>query len=329
VAPPFANLWSTGLLPTPNAIWDWAVATFISQNWNTWCQCTGGTGCGQTAVNHTNVISIYGTAPTVIIGPIPDTPSSFSFPWSWSIDQSGGPWSVQLQLLNASHNPVAGWTLVNGSTATSASGTLNSGSLSGDFPAATQVALTATGQYRPTGTAANSTVVGEITWAGCTSPVLPYTPPPVVTPPPDIPTPPPLPTGCTTDQICGKLTYVEQELDAIARLLARLNLAPHAYVESLTHAGLSGNNSFSLLATTIAFKVIVTTLPNRMGEIISSPNRYFTDCYFTAQGYEGPYQTYTLDFQTQVFQMPPLSIELNYSIPNDVVCTVVELAAAP
>lgn len=329
VAPNWDNVWTNGMLPASKDFIDWVVATFISQNWNTWCQCIGGVGCGSTVISE----AISGTSWNVQINssnryPLVGDPTTMTFPWTYTTDNTSGSITIQIQFLNPAGSGVGGSiNIVSGKA--NASGTFVNSSLH------TYLGLGAT-QYRfqalaPTGGtgAWHTTLGGTATFSGCSNPIDGYIPPTVIAPPSNIPAPPPLPTGCTTDQICQKVTYIEQELDNIARMLWNTIVPPHSWNEGASHTGLTGNNSFTLFANTRAIKAIVTTLPNRSGSIIGSPTRIFDVGWLTAAGAEGPYQTWTLDFQQQVFVLPPVSNTLYYSIPPDVRVTVIELVAGP
>ena len=327
MAPDWNNVFSSGLLPTPSSVWDWAVATFIDQNWNTWCQCIGGQlGCGSQTLNfsggaHGNLLPAWGT-----VYDIPDSPTTITIPWSATVSQAGTSAShAQLQLQNSTGGQVA---LLDMGTfsGTSGSGSYSTAALQGAYAAARTYSVRSYPLGGLTGIDWTSTLTGTATFTGCSSPVTGYSPPPVGTPPTGIPNPPALPTGCTLDQVCAKITYVEQQLDAIARLLNKTPTTLRGYTETNTHANLTGNGSFALLSTTIAVKIVLTTIPAHVADVLGDPTRYLDVGYFTPAGVEGAYATWALNFQTQVFSCPPLTNSIHYSVPTDCRASVIELA---
>jgi hypothetical protein len=158
----------------------------------------------------------------------------------------------------------------------------------------------------------------------------PVNPPVPVLPPRLQPGPQPTPP-CSNTDVCSTLNVIIRLMTAINIQVNNNSYAAvsSGYILGTSHAGLSGNGELAVSAILGAF-VSFTTLPNRIGILVSDPNVLYDVGFISFGTPEGWYPPNTIDhnpwlvlpnFMTNV-------TKIGYSIPSDVVLTLTELKPA-
>jgi hypothetical protein len=123
---------------------------------------------------------------------------------------------------------------------------------------------------------------------------------------------------------------LEQILGMVTSIFQSLPAPLSSYAEGTAHAGLSGHGTVTLSSSQcLAVRIDVTTLPSRLGELTGTPVVIFDAGFVSPVTPEGPLAGQRLTYSTQVFLMPPLAAQLDYSLAGGMVVTVTELTAGP
>lgn len=140
------------------------------------------------------------------------------------------------------------------------------------------------------------------------------------------------PTGVVTE-CCPPDPILETLLNQILALetaiYQSLPTPVSSWAESTAHSGLSGHGSIGLSGNAIAVKVTLTTIPSWVGVDIASPTFYFDAGFVTFTTVEGSYSSNRVTYSPQVFSVPLLGYQLDYTLENGCVATVTELTRGP
>jgi hypothetical protein len=164
---------------------------------------------------------------------------------------------------------------------------------------------------------------GNVTYLGCSNPTTPYVPPVVISPPSNIPNPPALPTGCTTDQLCAKLTYIEQELDVLARLLARNPTLK--WKDGAIHSNLRDSGRISLAPGALGVRAVITTVPTGPYVAPGDPPFHYDLGFITPLALGVALRGQRLVFNPQDFALPAQADGVAYTLLHGTVMNLVEL----
>lgn len=126
--------------------------------------------------------------------------------------------------------------------------------------------------------------------------------------------------------LLAELSRIEAMLQSI---YSGLPSAIRSYAESTVHAGLTGNGSFLIGASTIAVKVALTTVPAYLGEAAGDPVVLFDAGYITPIAAEAPLRGDRIRYNPQQFDLPAATEMLGYTLAGGVVATVTELVRGP
>lgn len=117
--------------------------------------------------------------------------------------------------------------------------------------------------------------------------------------------------------------------NAVNFLIASLPAPVNSFAHSTVHAGLSGSGSFGISGTAISIRVDLTTIPAHIGEAIGDPNVYFDAGFIAFETVEGAYSNNRITYQTQIFSVPLLGYQVDYTLQNGVIATFTELTRGP
>lgn len=103
-----------------------------------------------------------------------------------------------------------------------------------------------------------------------------------------------------------------------------------SYIEGAVHSGLSGNGSVSLVAACIGVKVTITADTSGKGSHAGNPVYLFDRGFIVALAAEGPIRAPArLTFNPQLFQLPPPTDAIGYTLTAGVTVSITELLPGP
>lgn len=132
---------------------------------------------------------------------------------------------------------------------------------------------------------------------------------------------------CPPDENTQALLFqIQNTVNAIFQSLP----APvNSFAAGTSHAGLTGAGSFGISGTAISVRVDLTAIPSHVGVSIGDPNFYFDAGFIAFETVEGAYSSQRLTFATQIFAVPLLGFQVDYTLENGVVATFTELTRGP
>ena len=130
---------------------------------------------------------------------------------------------------------------------------------------------------------------------------------------------------------CPPDPTVDSRLTAIMNLLQTIySLIPARvpnYVAATSHTSLSGRGAIGLASTTIAVRVVFSTLGYVTTEVLAQPPTYLDLGWITPETNQGPEGGYRLTRTTEVVALPEATSIINYSLPSGATATITELQA--
>lgn len=103
----------------------------------------------------------------------------------------------------------------------------------------------------------------------------------------------------------------------------------NSYADSTAHAGLVNAGQFALGSGTIGVRAHFQSLPASFGGNMGNPPLAYRAGRITASANTEPLQDFLIQFDQQVFALPRLTTEINYTLPVGVVLTLTELTRGP
>lgn len=139
------------------------------------------------------------------------------------------------------------------------------------------------------------------------------------------------PVGGPTLNCCPPDPRILATLQAVQQLLQEVySIIPARtpnYAALTAHAGLSGNGSITLGATTIAVQTNVTNMPAVYTQIGGTPFTYIGIGWITPVTNEGPQAGIEITRGLQVIPLPDATIAIDYTLPPGEVLQITELLA--
>lgn len=130
---------------------------------------------------------------------------------------------------------------------------------------------------------------------------------------------------CPTDP--NLLAMLQQILNELTLLETLIPARPPNYAAATSHAGLSGDGTISLAATTIAVRLTFTTTPTYIGSIAGTPTTRLGLGWISPVTNEGGEAGIPVTRSTQVFPLPEATSSLDYTFTPGAVVTIDELLA--
>lgn len=139
-------------------------------------------------------------------------------------------------------------------------------------------------------------------------------------------------TGQPAAPCCPPDPAIEQQLDQILGLLKSvyqsLPVPLHSYADGLV-TPIAGSGEFAVQASTIAFRVDVTSTPPGIGWKAGDPNFYAGLGWLTTSTTGSNYSSLRLTYGSQIFVLPALADTIHYTLEYGVAATVTELSRGP
>lgn len=124
-------------------------------------------------------------------------------------------------------------------------------------------------------------------------------------------------------------TYLRQILGLLQSLYEGAAVPLRSYADSTVHAGLSGNGTLTLGATTLAVRVTLTTVPSSLGREAEAFTFYFDAGWITPVAVMTPMTSWRVSYSPQLFPLPALTDQVGYSFAHGVVASITELVRGP
>lgn len=162
----------------------------------------------------------------------------------------------------------------------------------------------------PGGDTVNGTIDTQIDlWCGGESPNSPNAP-------------------CTTDP--ALLALVQEIWNELQFILKALPSPTTSYTEAAAHGNLTGNGQVAVSSSAIAIKVAITTDNGSLRVDVGNPSYLFNRGYIVALTSEGAaHQLPRLVYNPQIFQLPPVTANIGYSLGQGIVASITELVRGP
>lgn len=140
-------------------------------------------------------------------------------------------------------------------------------------------------------------------------------------------------TGSVTTPCCPPDPILQNYLQQIQNMLSialseidQLALQnPTEWAEGPVHSGLSGKGSFGISGGAIAVKLHMDTIPPQLGDVLDSPTYYFDAGFITFTTLEGSYSGQRITYADQVFSVPFMGYQVDYTLNMGTTATVTEL----